>query len=525
MKTRSFKISDMEEFNRKSLGNILYCIENGVNPTIISKALKNPIVWNMLFPKIYCRYDAFIAGKKFFRLIVDMGYSVSAILTANPLKLILDSNSNMIGRLLNSPFGRILLPEVYSIIYKIKTDEEVNIVDIFEENDMRYTPTLIRCLQETAKNIDLLDDKEILTRYWNRNKISIGGSKVAVTTHNYNADLSNEFREKVARMALKCSSTEKIISIIKNEADDKGITIATSQGAIVRYINECRKYNKLIGREVEFRQDFDSRMPVDELKKKYGLDFEGYKDVDTIGKLYKELRSRIAYIIEKTSLTKNSDRVYGAPIDIDLNISLDVCLYDTKTYASKEYSRYWEYEVAVLEIIKQLLMDNRMNQMLSSDPSIDRYMREVIRLIEEGKTHDEFGLMTKQDVYIVKKDTDVVIENANSISTNNTTNIDVAMATNISADISTTVEDSKTTSKSLEVDKPAETTTEIRIANSDNTDGLKLLTDILNDKFNPTNYKESDVSLLREIYSLTEAEYVRCLLKEALLKLVYETIK
>lgn len=52
-----------------------------------------------------------------------------------------------------------------------------------------------------------------------------------------------------------------------------------------------------------------------------------------------------------------------------------------------------------------------------------------------------------------------------------------------------------------------------------------ILMSILNRTYAPTEYKEDDIHILRKLYKSSENDYVKQLLKEALLKLVYETIK
>lgn len=52
-----------------------------------------------------------------------------------------------------------------------------------------------------------------------------------------------------------------------------------------------------------------------------------------------------------------------------------------------------------------------------------------------------------------------------------------------------------------------------------------ILMSILNRTYAPTEYKENDIHILRELYKSSENDYVKQLLKEVLLKLVYETIK
>lgn len=53
---------------------------------------------------------------------------------------------------------------------------------------------------------------------------------------------------------------------------------------------------------------------------------------------------------------------------------------------------------------------------------------------------------------------------------------------------------------------------------------FNILMSILNRTYAPTEYKEGDVYILRELYKSSENDYVKQLLKETLLKLVYETI-
>ena len=58
----------------------------------------------------------------------------------------------------------------------------------------------------------------------------------------------------------------------------------------------------------------------------------------------------------------------------------------------------------------------------------------------------------------------------------------------------------------------------------DNDTKYNILMSILNRTYAPTEYKEGDVYILRELYKSSENDYVKQLLKETLLKLVYETI-
>lgn len=59
----------------------------------------------------------------------------------------------------------------------------------------------------------------------------------------------------------------------------------------------------------------------------------------------------------------------------------------------------------------------------------------------------------------------------------------------------------------------------------DNDTKYNILMSILNRTYMPTEYKEDDIVILRELYKSSENDYVKQLLKEVLLKLVYETIK
>jgi hypothetical protein len=59
----------------------------------------------------------------------------------------------------------------------------------------------------------------------------------------------------------------------------------------------------------------------------------------------------------------------------------------------------------------------------------------------------------------------------------------------------------------------------------DNDIKFNILMGILNRTYMPTEYKDDDIVILRELYKSSENDYVKQLLKEALLKLVYETIK
>jgi len=59
----------------------------------------------------------------------------------------------------------------------------------------------------------------------------------------------------------------------------------------------------------------------------------------------------------------------------------------------------------------------------------------------------------------------------------------------------------------------------------DNDTKYNILMSILNRTYMPTEYKEDDIIILRELYKSSENDYVKQLLKEALFKLVYETSK
>lgn len=66
---------------------------------------------------------------------------------------------------------------------------------------------------------------------------------------------------------------------------------------------------------------------------------------------------------------------------------------------------------------------------------------------------------------------------------------------------------------------------DILIFESKDKDKYGILLDILNRTYNPTEYKDEYINMLRILYKESENDYVKQLLKEALLKLVYETIK
>lgn len=65
---------------------------------------------------------------------------------------------------------------------------------------------------------------------------------------------------------------------------------------------------------------------------------------------------------------------------------------------------------------------------------------------------------------------------------------------------------------------------ESKAQDCDNDIKYTILMSILNRTYAPTEYKEGDVHVLRELYKSSENDYVKQLLKETLLKLVYETI-
>lgn len=65
---------------------------------------------------------------------------------------------------------------------------------------------------------------------------------------------------------------------------------------------------------------------------------------------------------------------------------------------------------------------------------------------------------------------------------------------------------------------------ESKAQDCDNNIKYTILMSILNRTYAPTEYKEGDVHVLRELYKSSENDYVKQLLKETLLKLVYETI-
>lgn len=59
----------------------------------------------------------------------------------------------------------------------------------------------------------------------------------------------------------------------------------------------------------------------------------------------------------------------------------------------------------------------------------------------------------------------------------------------------------------------------------DNDTKYNILMSILNRTYMPTEYKEDDIVILRELFKSSENDYVKQLLKEALFELVYETSK
>lgn len=66
---------------------------------------------------------------------------------------------------------------------------------------------------------------------------------------------------------------------------------------------------------------------------------------------------------------------------------------------------------------------------------------------------------------------------------------------------------------------------DIPIFESKDKDKYEILLNILNRTYNPTEYKDEYINMLRILYKESENDYVKQLLKEALLKLVYETIE
>ena len=66
---------------------------------------------------------------------------------------------------------------------------------------------------------------------------------------------------------------------------------------------------------------------------------------------------------------------------------------------------------------------------------------------------------------------------------------------------------------------------DIAIFESKDKDKYEILLNILNRTYNPTEYKDEYINMLRILYKESENDYVKQLLKEALLKLVYETIE
>lgn len=301
-------ISETNVYTRKTAGNILYCVEHDVDLCKLSKVAGTNLLYKAIFPDSDNLGVMQTLARSFVSEVKSLGYaSVNDILKAQPLEIILASHGRYLTNILNTPYGRIMLPGVYEIFEKLNSHtraayRNAAIQEIFRKNKIKYSGDKLSMLDRVLKYNGITDDATYLSLYSKEDR-DVRITKSYTTYFNTkikcNNKLSFEVMDKVAQIAITTDDNEKALADIYKLIDEMKVNLKTPRRSLLSFIIEARAHKGMLEDIDGFCRDYKN-IDLDRFKDKYGLD-DKYKDATTYFQIASIMRNRMPNISSRIS--------------------------------------------------------------------------------------------------------------------------------------------------------------------------------------------------------------------------------
>lgn len=301
-------LSETNTYTRKTAGSILYCVEHDIDLCKLSKVAGTNLLYKAIFPDSDNLGVMQTLARSFVAEVKSLGYaSVNDILKAQPLEIILASHGRYLTNILNTPYGRIMLPGVYEIFEKLNSHtraayRNAAIQEIFRKNKIKYSGDKLSMLDRVLKYNGITDDATYLSLYSKEDR-DVRITKSYTTYFNTkikcNNRLSFEVMDKVAQIAITTDDNEKALSDIYKLIDEMKVNLKTPRKSLLSFIIEARAHKGMLEDLDGFCRDYKN-IDLDRFKDKYGLD-DKYKDATTYFQIVSIMRNRMPNISSRIS--------------------------------------------------------------------------------------------------------------------------------------------------------------------------------------------------------------------------------
>lgn len=301
-------ISETDVYTRKTAGNILYCVEHKIDLCNLSKVAGTNMLYKAIFPDADNVGGMQTLAKSFINEVKSLGYdSVKNILKAQPLEIILASHGRSLENILNTPYGRILIPGVYEIFEKLNSHNRAAyrnaaIQEIFRKNKIKYSGDKLSMLERVLKYNIITNDEVYSKLYGNVDRevrITKSYNTYTNNTVKCNNNLSFEMMDRVAQIAISTDDNNEVLDKVYKLVDEMGVTIKTYKKSVLGFIIEARAHRGILENLDGFCRDYKN-IDLDRFKDKYQLDNK-YKSATTFAQIVNILRNRMPNVSAKVS--------------------------------------------------------------------------------------------------------------------------------------------------------------------------------------------------------------------------------
>ena len=301
-------ISETNVYTRKTAGNILYCVEHDVDLCKLSKVAGTNLLYKAIFPDSDNLGVMQTLAKSFVAEVKSLGYrSVRDILKAMPLEIILASHGKYLTNILNTPYGRIMLPGVYEIFEKLNSHtraayRNAAIQEIFRKNKIKYSGDKLSMLERVLKYNGITDDATYLSLYSSEDrdvKITKSYTTYFNNTAKCNNRLSFEVMDRVSKIAISEDDNEKVLAEIRKLISEMRVNLKSPEKSLLTFILEARAHHGVIEDIEGFCRDYKN-IDLDRFREKYELD-DKYKDAKSFVQIAAIMRNRMPNISSKIS--------------------------------------------------------------------------------------------------------------------------------------------------------------------------------------------------------------------------------
>lgn len=301
-------ISETNVYTRKTAGNILYCVEHDVDLCKLSKVAGTNLLYRAIFPDSDNLGVMQTLAKSFIAEVKSLGYrSVKDVMKAQPLEIILASHGRALTNILNTPYGRIMLPGVYEIFEKLNSHtraayRNAAIQEIFRKNKIKYSGDKLSMLERVLKYNGITDDAIYLSLYSSEDrdvKITKSYTTYFNNTAKCNNRLSFEVMDRVSKIAISEDDNEKVLAEIRKLISEMRVNLKSPEKSLLTFILEARAHHGVIEDIEGFCRDYKN-IDLDRFREKYELD-DKYKDAKSFVQIAAIMRNRMPNISSKIS--------------------------------------------------------------------------------------------------------------------------------------------------------------------------------------------------------------------------------